>query len=212
VYFWGQGAFAAPADNLLRPQASPTVVLGLPSITAIAAKNRYSVAVDNDGGVWAWDHGSLDVETDRPPPVTDPARVEGLNEVVQVAAGTWQHLAVKADGTVWAWDPSVRQVPAAVVGLADVVAVAIGERHQSALTADGAVWSWGTMWSCGGPGPYVPVGVVQVMERSGARGLAAGYCYTLVFDRQGTVLSLPVVWPISTPYLAPGATTRWGEV
>ena len=206
VSYWGQGASGDPGDTLLRPQTRPAPVLGLPAIVAIAAKDRHSLALDTEGRVWAWDHGSLE-ESERPSEGIHPVRVVGLDQVIRVAAGTGQHLAVKADGTVWAWSPFVGEVPAPVAGLADVVAVAIGEQHQSALTAEGTIWSWGPMWTCARQGTVATAtNLVQVRAAGGTVGLAAGDCYTLGFDGQGELASLPATGPFALPIA--GGTER----
>ena len=122
---------------------------------ALAGGGYHSLAVKNDGTVWAWgrnDFGQLGhgpTEDSR-----HPAPVNGLSGVVAVAAGLWHSLALKADGTLWGWGrgdsgqlgdvaAATIQRPSPIAGLSNVVALAAGVSHSLALKSDGAVWTWG---------------------------------------------------------------------
>src|SRR5688500_2236932 len=71
---------------------------------AIAAGVWHSLALTEDGTVWAWGTNSLGelgdgTTTDR----SSPVQVLNLTNVVAIAAGTFHNLALSEDGTVWAW-------------------------------------------------------------------------------------------------------------
>jgi hypothetical protein len=103
---------------------------------------EYSLALRNDGTVWAWGdnyEGQLGdgTSTDR----STPVQVTGLTDATAIAAGSWHSLAVRADGTVWAWgdnyfgqlgDGTVieRWTPVQVTSLCRVAAIEGGERHS----------------------------------------------------------------------------------
>jgi len=97
---------------------TPLPVQGLTDAVAIAAGDRYALALRRDGTVWAWgqdEEGQLGrVLTTCPYPpssavppstpcATVPARVPGLDHVVAIAASPLTAFALRADGTVWGW-------------------------------------------------------------------------------------------------------------
>ena len=158
VWAWGENSYGQLGNGSSGNGADrnvPVQVTGLTGAIAIAADYRHSLAVRNDGTVWAWgsnDSGQLGdgTHTDRATPV----QVSGLAGVVAVAAGKYYCLALRNDGTVWAWGnngygqlgdgtTTNRDTPVQVSGLSGVVAVAAGLYHSLALTSEGTVWAWG---------------------------------------------------------------------
>jgi alpha-tubulin suppressor-like RCC1 family protein len=86
----------------------------LKHIVAIAAGEGHSLALDNNGNVYAWgdnQFGQLGNGTNDP--CTTPVRVlKGqqdtsisgyLENIVAISAGHWHCIAVDADGTIWTW-------------------------------------------------------------------------------------------------------------
>jgi len=70
----------------------------------VTAGDSYSLALKNDGSVWAWgsnESGQLGDGTSMSS--ASPMRVPGLGGVVTVAAGGGSSLAVKSDGSVFSW-------------------------------------------------------------------------------------------------------------
>lgn len=71
---------------------------------SVAAGGVHSLALKDDGTVWAWgfnDTGQLGdgTTTDR----NTPVQVSALSDIAAIAAGYDHSLALKSDGTVWAW-------------------------------------------------------------------------------------------------------------
>ena len=121
----------------------------------LAAGETHTLAVADDGTVWAWganSYGQLGDNTLTSRAV--PAQVPGLAGVVAVAAGGGHSLALKSDGTVWAWGrnswgqlgdgtSTMRKTPVAVGVIANVIRVEAGRYHSLAIVTGGAVWAWG---------------------------------------------------------------------
>ena len=77
---------------------------GLTGITAVASGEQHSLAVKNDGTVWAWGYnGRGELGDGTTTQRSSPVLVSGLTGVMAVEAGEFHSLAIKSDGTVWAW-------------------------------------------------------------------------------------------------------------
>jgi alpha-tubulin suppressor-like RCC1 family protein len=120
----------------------------------IAGGEYHSLALRNDGIVWAWGYngdGELGTTTDSSVPV----EVQGLTNAIAIAGGGQHSLAVRRDGTVWAWGYNYygelgngtttihSTVPVQVQGLTDAIAIAGGGYHSLVVKSDGTVWAWG---------------------------------------------------------------------
>ena len=134
----------------------------LSGITAVAAGHYHSVALKNDGTVWAWGYnyygqlGNKSSVTNSllPVQVLEETGV-ALSGIIAVAAGQYHSLALRNDGTVWTWghnyygqlgDTTTTQRNAAVkvAGISSgATAIAAGSSHSLALMNDGTVSAWG---------------------------------------------------------------------
>ena len=136
VYTWGNndqgygGGQSSPSsggrlgDGTTISRSTPVLVLKgrqdtstsnyLEHIVAIAAGEGHSIALDNNGNVYAWgdnQFGQLGNGTNDP--CTTPVRVlKGqqdtsisgyLENIVAISAGHWHCIAVDAEGTIWTW-------------------------------------------------------------------------------------------------------------
>jgi alpha-tubulin suppressor-like RCC1 family protein len=115
----------------------------------------HSLALKNDGTVWAWgwnEFGQLGDGTVNDSAV--PVQVRNLSGVTAIAAGQDHCLALKGDGSVWAWGANFsgdlgdgttehRNVPVQVQNLGGVTAIAAGDMHSLALKGDTTVRAWG---------------------------------------------------------------------
>jgi alpha-tubulin suppressor-like RCC1 family protein len=184
---------------------------------AIAAGDRHTLTLQDDGTVWAWgadDSGQLGDGTTGDPSCfcrTMVVQVHGLSGVIAISAGWGHSLALKSDGTVWAWgydhegelgDGTLggspcycRLTPVRVLGLTGVIAISAASSHHSlALKSDGTVWAWGAdFYGQLGDGT---LGVsycgcrsahVQVLGLHGVIAIASGVWHSLALKSDGTV-------------------------
>jgi regulator of chromosome condensation (RCC1) repeat-containing protein len=133
-----------------------------------------------------------------------PVAVRNLEGVKSVQAGGFHSLALKKDGTVYAWGYNVSgqlgngtteasDVPVKVKNLSGVKAISAGQSHSLALKKDGSVWAWGSnqygQLGIGTSGAYdirsTPIKVGSL--GTGAKGIAAGYLFSLALMTDGTV-------------------------
>lgn len=133
------------------------------AITQVAAGNRHSLALDENGDVWAWGgnfNGELGNGTSGVSHgVDEPFKVSLPDSAIHVAAGDRHSVAVLADGSVYSWgsrsdgamgdsgasgSTGNQTVPiAADLEKNNVVAVAAGHSVTIALHEDGSVSAWG---------------------------------------------------------------------
>lgn len=198
-----QGATIVETGN---SATSTTQVVNASATSAISAGGRHSLALRNDGTVWAWGLGYAQVPRTWVPPTwtpssSTPVQVSGLSGVTAISAGGGHSLALKPDGTVWAWGENGSgqlgngtnrgswTLPAQVSGLTGVTAISAGGSHSFALKTDGTVWAWGeAQYGQLGTGitasdSWIPV---QVSGLSTVTAIAAGSEHSLALKADGT--------------------------
>jgi alpha-tubulin suppressor-like RCC1 family protein len=133
------------------------------SVVAVAAGRYHTLALRNDGTVWAWGANNLgQLGNGNNSMQASPVQVGGgtpLTGVQAVAANYEFSMALKTDGTVWTWGANadgqlgnntitgsnlpVQVQTVSATPLTDVVEIAAGYWHALARRSDGTVWSWG---------------------------------------------------------------------
>jgi len=162
VWSWGdnwQGQLGRPSGSY--PDPTPAQVQGLTGVVALTAHWEYSLALREDGTVWAWGSNASG-QLGRPESYganPTPEQVAGLTGVVALSAGESHVLALREDGTVWSWGSNFFGelgrttgfisdfTPAPVPGLERVAGLAASGGFSLALREDGTVWSWGHNFS-----------------------------------------------------------------
>jgi RHS repeat-associated protein len=228
---WGYNLYGQVGDGTAGRRLSPIEVLGpggaglLEGVVEVSAGTEHSLALKQDGTVWAWGrntYGQLGDGTtaDR----TTPVQVSGLTDLVGVAAGDAHSLALKFDGSVWAWGrnpegrlgdgtTTQRSTPVRVLGpggsgyLGPVTAIAAGGTHSLARMWDGTVWAWGGNLQ-GQLGDGTTTGKktpVQVTGLTGVRAISAGRWHSLAAKSDGTAWA----WGYNAHYqLGDGTSTQ----
>lgn len=191
----GYKFFSLKADGTVQEGFDAVPVPGLANITAISGNVGHSLALRNDGTVWAWGQnasGQLGdgTTTNR----TAPVQVSSLSDIVAISAGDQHNLALKADGTVWAWgDNSSAQLgdgtttsrltPTLVQGLSNATSISAGSFHSTAIRSDGTVWDWGQSSI---RGVKAPPGEVSGISNAIAT-VATSNSFTIVLNKYGTL-------------------------
>jgi len=175
----------------------------------VAIGGHHTLALKDDGTVWAWGSnldGQLGDGTTRNTRIA-PVQVHGLYNAVSIAAGLHHSIALTCDGMVWAWGwndfgrlgdgtRQSRATPVQVRGLYNVVSVATSNAHSVALRSDGTVWAWG--WNIHGQlgdGTWTSSDTpVQAQGLDNVISVAAGWGHSIALRSDGTVWAWGAGW------------------
>jgi len=156
VYAWGLNNNGQLGDGTTTQRTAPVVVSGLSGVfTAVSAGNNHSMALRNDGTVWAWgsnNNGQLGIGTIDFSSHPTPVQVPGLTGVVAIYAGNLSSFVIKGNGSIWAWgsnhaDPNAFQqtTPDENADLPGVLSLAAGNGYALFTIQVGSVFvgGWG---------------------------------------------------------------------
>ncbi|WP_174590647.1 RCC1 domain-containing protein [Methanocella conradii] len=158
VWEWGRiykghenNTYATPiTSNALTPVEVP-----ISNVTAISSGIFFSLALKDDGTVWAWGRnvdGQLGDGTTEDS--LTPIMIPGLRDIVAISGGETASMALKKDGTVWAWGYSIgsfgnvdtdakEYLTPIQVSISNVTAISFSGLHALALKDDDTLWAWG---------------------------------------------------------------------
>jgi len=201
-YSWGNDSAGQLGNGEPNANRNTPAPLGtLSNVRSLSAGHEYpSVAVLNDGSVWAWGYrGFVDCELGLL--ASTPFQVAGAANIVAASAGSDHTLLLRADGVVLSFGcngdgalgrpgtPAPMSPAMAVAGLPPIVAVAAGDRYSLALDASGRVWSWGRSspgnrsGAGSNPVPGLPSGLTGIVA------IAAAAEHALALKSDGSVLA-----------------------
>ncbi|MFD9411257.1 RCC1-like domain-containing protein [Streptomyces sp. NPDC059989] len=156
VWAWGDNAYGQLGNNRTGDHRNvPDRVQGMPKVKQVAAGGDFSLALLENGQVYAWGrgmYGQLGNGSRATSPV--PRQVTGLDKIVAIAAGVHHALVLTADNTVKSWGYNLHgqlgnsstkssNLPVDVDWIEGVNGIIAGAFHNYATTSDGEVWGWG---------------------------------------------------------------------
>lgn len=221
VVAWGQnGDGQLGIDSIVNSNVPVQIVqsasLGRRSIVAIAAGGYHSVALANDGRIYAWGDNSMGQLGDSsftPKRTAFSAYMDGAlagKSITAIAAGDNHTLALSSDQIVFSWgrnnegqlgdwtnNNSNVPVPVSTENrvLRGVLAIDAGANHSVVRTMYSECAAWGAnnngqLGNGGTANSNVPVRVSQVLLQMGqVRSISAGGDYNLVYATDGTIYS-----------------------
>lgn len=123
---------------------------------SISAGDYHSLAIKNDGTLWAWGRNtSYELGDGTDVNRNIPTQIGTANNWVKVHAGYSSSYGIKADGTLWAWGANgsgklgtgngnwVIATPTQIGAATNWLSVSDGWYHTIALKTDGTLWVWG---------------------------------------------------------------------
>ena len=170
VWSWGLNEYGQLGDgstnwgNSTNLSTTPVQVFGLTNVKSLGGRGYHTLALKNDGTVWAWgrnEYGELgigvafDTGNNGFGQATNiPVQVIGLTNPASLSAGGFFSLALMSNGTVMAWgENNYGQcgngsgtdclLPVPVQGLTNVAAISGGWETTLALLSNGTVMAWG---------------------------------------------------------------------
>jgi len=215
LWAWGFNSYGQLGDGTDTDSYIPLQV-NLPAgvtVTAIAAGMNYSLALADDGTVWAWGenyYGELGDGTTDHSGIPVQVQIPAGEIITSIAAGTYHALALSDSGILWAWGnneygqlgngatahsyvPVQIDLPPGV----NLAAVTAGRSHTVALADDGTVLAWGRNDDYGqlgdgtGTNSSVPV---QVAGENGIGFLNLGFYVTPPVDPPGKPSTLQKIF------------------
>jgi len=204
VFAWGNNLRGQLGnESVLDNSTIPIEVLYITDVAMITGGGAHSLAIKNDGTVWAWGRGDLGqlgngLNNDSKVPV----QVKNLTNVLAIGAGGWHSLALKSDGTVWSWGSNAygqlgdgtkehSNVPVQVLNLTNVIEISASIQHSLALKNDGTIraWGWNEYGQLGDGTDFDSNIPVKVLNISDAITIAAGGGHSLAVNENGSIWS-----------------------
>ena len=216
VLSWGENTYGQLGHGSIGVDSdTPAQVSNLGDVKTVQGGCAHSLALKNNGTVWAWGLNNVGSVGDgtatlRQTPVQVKAGSAFLTDINSVSAGCIHNLALKSDGTVWVWGHNTdgeigdgtktHRYSAVEVknsdgsALSGIKAVSASQNHSLALKEDGTVLAWGNNeygeLGNGTSGFYTGSPTpVQVENLNGIKAVAAGSYYSLALKEDGTVLA-----------------------
>ncbi|WP_434384304.1 RCC1-like domain-containing protein [Melittangium boletus] len=196
VWTWGA---TLPKPNG-QPGEPPHAVQGLSDIRAVSGTGSFTLALGQDGRVWAWGSNTQGQLGDGTTTArATPALVPGLSGIEAISAHNDYALALGGDGRVWAWGNNGRGLlgdgtttrrltPLLVPGLTDVTHLHAGGSLALARRADGSLWGWGVRSIVDPqlpPGPYLLTSPTPITGMTNVVRMAVGEAHALALRADG---------------------------
>ena len=221
VYAWGSNSDGQLGNNSTTQSLIPVAVdtsgvLSGKTITAIAAGAYCSLALDDEGKVYAWGSnsdgqlGNNSTTKSLIPVAVDVSGVLSGKTITAIAAGGWNVLALSTEGKVYAWgfnyygqlgnnstSQSLVPVPVYTSGVLSgktITKISAGIYHSLALSADGQIYAWGNNFngqlgnnSKTNSSTPIMTNMSDVLAGKTITSLTAGIDYSLALDDEGKV-------------------------
>lgn len=160
VWAWGANNHGQLGDGTTTNRSTAVQVLTasgpLTGVVAIETGAMHTVALKNDGSVWAWGRNSTgQLGNATTTSQSFAIQVPLPSAALAVAAGDGHTVALLANRTLMAWGGNAfgqlgdnstihRFSPVAVSSLGSVASISAHHNHTMAVKLDGSVWGWGS--------------------------------------------------------------------
>jgi alpha-tubulin suppressor-like RCC1 family protein len=161
LWAWGSNTYGQRGDNTGTASILTAVQIGTENNwQQIVAGDYHSLAIKNNGTLWAWGQNNLGQLSGGPTAnIVVPTQIGTDNNWQQVTTGRQHSTAIKLDGTLWAWgyngngaigDGTLidKLVPTQIGTDTNWLKVTDGYYHTLAIKNNFTLWSWG--WNVNG--------------------------------------------------------------
>ena len=169
---------------------TPKLIPSLPFVKQIAAGMAHSVALTNNGLVFAWGKNNFgQVALEIRGNVKSPVQIRPLKNIQSVSAAIGYSLALDANGTVWQWgsdttrEDSPLQKP---TGLQNIVWIGAADTFSLALNNQGELYWWSPP-SYSPLGPFAPTLPEKFSFDKKIIAVSVGVCHALFQTENGNV-------------------------
>jgi alpha-tubulin suppressor-like RCC1 family protein len=154
LWIWGNNSSGQLGLGDTINRSSPTQVGLLSTWTQISLGFTNSLAVQNNGTLWAWGTGFLGLNTSTS--YSSPVQVGNSNNWISVACTVNASAGIQNNSTLWTWGSNGNgelgintstgsvQSPIQVGILSTWASVTVGSNYMLALQTNGTLWSWGS--------------------------------------------------------------------
>lgn len=211
IYGWGSNNLYQLGGYSGVDKSSPVIFGKKDAVfTSIAAGEKFSLALDESGTIWAcgYNNGLACGQASSFSTVNSPMAISGSVSYTAMDGGGTHCVAIDSDGMLWSWGTNSsgelgtgstsgpQSSPLAVFGgagggqlyNAPAVAVSAGTGHSLAIDTDGAVWAWGmNMTGQLGLGDTVDrSSPISISMGNAVTAVSAGAYFSLILDENGT--------------------------
>ncbi len=159
---------------------------------AISSGNKFSVAIAEDGTLWAWginDRFQLGDNTAIQKAI--PVQIHSNTNWIKISCGEKYTLALRRDSTLWAWgDNAYGQLgngnnssiaEPTQIGTGKWLFIDAGAKHSLGIKSDGTLWAWGdnSNGQLGDGTQTARLTPVQISPISGWKSISAGYDFSV---------------------------------
>ncbi|MFN3968569.1 T9SS type A sorting domain-containing protein [Flavobacterium sp.] len=156
LWAWGNGQFGQLGNGIFNSATPNVTQVGTANDwVEVSAGNRFSLAIKNNGTLWAWgwnNTGQLGLNN-----LIDqnlPIQVGTANDWLRIDAGDQHSLGVKTTGTLWAWGNNTSGqlgdgtntnslIPIQIGTLNNWLLVSAGVNHSIATDNSNFLYTWG---------------------------------------------------------------------
>ncbi|MCP3875173.1 MAG: tandem-95 repeat protein, partial [Desulfobacteraceae bacterium] len=202
VWAWGKNQYGQLGDgDTTSSRSAQEPVMGLSNIISVNGGSSHSMALSEEGSVWAWGHNGYGQLGDGTTfSKYTPVNVPGLSNIISIICGKNHSVALTRDGNILAWgsnnygqlgngSTTNSNIPIQISGLTNIISIAGDYEHTLALKNDGTVWAWGknNYGQLGDETTSDRSVPVQVIGIDNAISIAGGFEHSLVLKADGTV-------------------------
>ena len=163
MWSWGNNTSGQLGNNSTTKGTNPQKIQieNNTKFKAIAAGEKFSLALDTDGNVWTWGEntsGQLGNNSTTNSRIPQKIQIENNVKIKAISAGREHVLALDTNGNMWSWGKNNNGqlgnnsttnslVPQKIQSEVKFKDISTGSYHNMALDEKNNIWTWGNNYS-----------------------------------------------------------------